>query len=72
MTAQSLPVGTYNLPFLSQPVKGLLHIKAARGLKLYSIDAQGKKHRAPAPRHKGSYVIELDKIPFNHWLVLQK
>jgi hypothetical protein len=58
------------LPFLSEPIKGTIKIKAPIGLHLDYIDNHGDKTRVPVNYINGQYTIELDKLPPVHWLSL--
>jgi hypothetical protein len=58
------------LPFLSEPIKGTIKVKAPIGLHLDYIDNQGYRTNRPVTYLNGQYIIELDKLPPVHWLSL--
>lgn len=56
------------LPFESEPVTGVLAIRAPAGLILYAHDATGKESRIPAQRVGDRYVIDLAPQLGTYWL----
>ncbi len=66
--ARSMPEKT---SFLSEPVAGEISVAAPADLKLFPVDALGKK-RAPIRIDyvKGRYLISLDKKNTAHWFIL--
>ncbi len=70
MAAQSVPEKRRKLPFLSEPVKGVLKVRAREGLVLYALSAVGNKRAVKADRVNGEYVIALDEKIKTYWLML--
>ena len=64
--------GQIKLPFLSEPMKGKLSVKAVKGLHLSYITGAGVKQDLPAKYNDGRYIIELNDLPLTHWLRLSK
>lgn len=64
--------GKNKLPFHSQPLKGLLLIRAPKGLSLYYASSTGKNIILPVDYMDGQYSINLSKVPATHWLRLKK
>jgi len=71
MAAQSVPVSPRKLPFLSEPVEGILQIQAREGLKLYALNAVGYKKALNVKRVNGKYIIPLDGKLGTYWLMLE-
>ncbi len=72
MAAQSVPGKHNKLPFLSEPIEGLLHIHAAEGLKLYTLNAVGFKKLINVKRINGRYVVPVGAGLKTYWLMLMK
>jgi len=72
--ARSKPKQSNKLPFISEPVTGLLEIHAFKGLTLYPINRIGKlKDKLVAQQDdEGKYNINLSSDMKYHWFVLQK
>jgi len=72
LAARSVPETEGHLPFLSEPVEGLLLIKAPKGLKLFKLDIKHKKQELPVLYNNGQYVISLNKSLETYWLFMTK
>jgi len=73
--ARSKPKEENNqLPFISEPVTGLLEIYAAKGLKLHPISRIGKlkENIVALQDSEGKYSINLSSDMEYHWFILQK
>jgi len=72
--ARSKPKTKNQLPFISEPITGLLEIHAPKGLTLYPINQIGKlKDKLFAQQdNEGKYNINLSSDMKYHWFVLQK
>jgi len=71
MAAQSVPERPGKLPFLSEPVEGVLRIRARQGLKLYVLNAVGYKTPMKVNRKDGEYIIPLAEKLGTYWLMLE-
>lgn len=67
--AQSLPVEARSLPFLTQPVKGHLRVRAPAGLVLKRL-AGGRAMTLAHRTRDGWHEIDLDGLPGVQWLIL--
>jgi hypothetical protein len=70
MAAQSVPEKRRKLPFLSEPIEGVLQIRAREGLSLFALNAVGNKKALEVNRINGKYIIPLDKKMRTYWLML--
>ncbi|MEQ1558304.1 MAG: hypothetical protein ABL933_05115 [Methyloglobulus sp.] len=73
--ARSQPIDSANsLPFLSEPIEGIIIVKAPKNLTLYRVDRDGAKIETVAAalydELAGSYTIDLSAAK-GHWLILQ-
>ena len=70
--ARSAPKSANELPFYSEPVEGLLSVRAPKGLKLYK-NYNSLRHRLeiPVPYSNGRYFIDLNRTLATYWLVLK-
>ena len=69
--ARSIPRAADSLPFYSEPVEGVILIRAPPGLKLGAWDARtGQARRLPAAYRDGQYVLALDPSLRSSWLSL--
>ncbi len=71
MAAQSVPERHNKLPFLSEPVEGILQIEAKKHLKLFALNATGQKTEITTERIDGKYTIVLDAKLGTYWLMLE-
>ena len=72
LSARSVPRSEGKAPFHSEPVKGQLTIRAAKGLRLYALAGTANDREAiPAPYVDGRYRIALDRVAGVHWLALE-
>jgi hypothetical protein len=72
LSARSVPRSANQLPFHSEPVGGLLIIRAPKGLRLYAqAGAANDRVAIPAPYADGRYRIDLGRVPGMHWLALE-
>lgn len=71
MAAQSVPGNDNKLPFLSEPISGVLRIQAKDGLKLFALSATGKKREVAVERVNDQYVISLNAKLETYWLMLE-
>jgi hypothetical protein len=70
--ARSVPKGTNETPFYSEPVMGRLTIQARPGLKLYPQRGTSPEESAiDAPYKDGRYQITLDRNLGTYWLLLK-
>ena len=58
------------LPFLSEPVRGRIIIKASNGMRLSYMTGLGAEQDIPVDFADGQYIIELSDLPLAHWLQL--
>ncbi len=69
--ARSIPRAADSLPFYSEPVEGVILIRAPPGLKLGAWDARtGQVRRLPTAYRDGQYVLALDPSLRSSWLSL--
>lgn len=71
MAAQSVLENGKKLPFLSEPISGELRIHAVEGLKLFALNATGKKREVVVERVNNQYIISLDEKLETYWLMLE-
>ncbi len=70
MAAQSVPEKPRKLPFLSEPLEGILQIRAREGLRLYALNAVGYKKAVKFKKTNGKYIITLNEKIKTYWLML--
>lgn len=71
LAARSKTRADWQLPFLSEPVEGMLRVRAPKGLKLYMATAQKKMKELPVKYENGRYEIALGKATPSYWLFLR-
>ena len=71
MAAQSVPKKKNKMPFLSEPIEGVLRIRAREGLKLYLLSAVGYKRALNVKRTNGEYIVPLDEKLGTYWMMLE-
>ncbi len=71
LAAQSTPSPGLRLPYRSEPVEGEIRIRAARGLKAFKADRDGKLHAVPFEDTEKGYVLRLTPEIRTQWLFLQ-
>ena len=59
------------LPFLSEPMKGVLKISAQQGLSLYGLNSYGKESKIETFYQSGQYLIKLAEVNDAYWMVLK-
>ena len=72
LATQALPANKDELPFLSEPLKGLLRITNKNRLKLYALDRTGRKIRQPLNSANGVYTLRPERLKPANWFLLQK
>ncbi|MDT8312035.1 MAG: hypothetical protein RQ732_11355, partial [Methylophaga sp.] len=66
----SLPVSRPSSAFVVEPIIGDILIKAPAGLKLYSLNSNGKRQQLDVGYQNGAYHIRLDASQQSPWLLL--
>lgn len=69
-TAQSVPSANNRLPYLSQPVEGIVVLKATPGLKPYALDADGSRRELPFSYNDGAYKLTITNRLAGFWILL--
>jgi hypothetical protein len=69
--ARSEPLSLGRLPYRSEPVEGVLSIRAPAGLKLYAnVNGRGERREIPTSYRDGRYQVRLDAALGTYWLLL--
>ena len=71
MAAQSIPDPQHPAASMSEPGTGILHVRAAPGLKLFRLSRNGLTEPLAAEVSERGYAIRLDPSLRSHWLVLE-
>lgn len=70
LAAQSLPAAGNRLPFLSEPVQGMLSVTAKPGLKAFALFGDGERREVEANFERGVYNLALDASLKTFWILL--
>ncbi len=60
------------LPYLSEPIIGVIAIAAKEGMTLFGLNKYGKEFELPTIYSEGRYQINLDNSVKSYWLLLRK
>ncbi len=71
LTAQAILAVPDRLPYVSEPVKGEIRVRAPQGLKAYRADRDGALHPIPFETTKDGYAVPLGPDLKANWLFLQ-
>lgn len=71
LSAQAVLAVPDRLPYVSEPVKGEIRVRAPAGLKAYRTDRDGALHPIPFETTKDGYALSLGPDLKANWLFLQ-